>query len=265
MKITVLIENNSKHKDLACEHGLAFYIEYMEKKYLFDSGQSQAMLDNAHKMGISLENLDAIFISHGHYDHSGALAAVMKKNPNVNVYIGKGFFEQKGKLQDGSFNYLGVPEECRTIQAQTGKFKEIAETTIVDDGIMVLADFSSGEDTSFVVEKNLELQPDFFRDEIAVIFKTEKGSVLISGCSHNGILNIIQRTEKYTKNIYALFGGFHTRAFDDGKLKTLAQDILKKGIQHIGISHCTGNRFIEVVDDPAFFPFNSGDIFSTRH
>ena len=86
MKITVLIENTAPEY-LKCEHGLSIYIAYNEKCYLLDTGSSDIFMDNAEVLKTKLENVDAAFLSHGHYDHSGGFEAFFEKNKSAKVYL----------------------------------------------------------------------------------------------------------------------------------------------------------------------------------
>ena len=114
MKITVLIENTAPEY-LKCEHGLSIYIAYNEKCYLLDTGSSDIFMDNAEVLKTKLENVDAAFLSHGHYDHSGGFEAFFEKNQErkslLNRRVLKNFVT---KMIDGVQKYIGLPKEFVT-------------------------------------------------------------------------------------------------------------------------------------------------------
>ena len=112
LKITTLIENQpGQDGRLAFEHGLSLFIEFAGKRLLFDTGQTGAFADNAEKLSIDLSQLDAVILSHGHYDHSGGLARLLPLlSPDTPIYAGKEFFAAKYKKLPGDrFQYNGNP------------------------------------------------------------------------------------------------------------------------------------------------------------
>ena len=110
MKITVLIENTAPEY-LKCEHGLSIYIAYNEKCYLLDTGSSDIFMDNAEVLKTKLENVDAAFLSHGHYDHSGGFEAFFEKNKSAKVYLQESSKELCYKNVDGVQKYIGLPKD----------------------------------------------------------------------------------------------------------------------------------------------------------
>ncbi|MCK4818477.1 MBL fold metallo-hydrolase, partial [bacterium] len=115
MRITTLVENTVFKAGLKAEHGLSFWIEYGEKKLLFDTGQTDLVLQNAQTLGIDLAQADAIVLSHGHYDHTGGLKQVLNIAGNSSVYFHPAAIQAKYHLKDGDIKEIGVTPEIRDI------------------------------------------------------------------------------------------------------------------------------------------------------
>jgi len=108
IRIVTLIENSpGEHLALKTEHGISFYIEKENHTIIFDTGQSGAFIQNARKLGINLEDIEMVAISHGHYDHSGGLRHLVDSVHPFELVVGKGFFNKKYATDGISFEYLG--------------------------------------------------------------------------------------------------------------------------------------------------------------
>ena len=113
-RITVLVENTASGPGLLAEHGLAYWIEYDDRRVLMDSGQGGVLMSNAYKLGIRLTEIDALVLSHGHYDHTGGVAEALKTNQSVTVYAHPAAFAQKfARKTDGTAREIGLPVRCR--------------------------------------------------------------------------------------------------------------------------------------------------------
>ena len=217
LKITTLIENQPDDKgELAFEHGLSLFIEFAGKRLLFDTGQTGAFADNARKLGIDLSRLDAVILSHGHYDHSGGLARLLPLlAPGTPLYVGEGFFRPKykrinlnvskdctipGDLKNpgGSFQYNGNPFPREILAPYQVALRQLGtDTTWLTPKIVIFKGFEKScpfeqPNPRFYTEYGSGLQPDTFDDEIALGLLTGKGLVFLSGCAHPGILNMLQ-------------------------------------------------------------------------
>ncbi len=305
LKITTLIENMpDKEECLACEHGLSLYIEFDGKKILFDTGQTGAFLDNARKLDKPVEDVDYIIISHGHYDHSGGVPGLMEElsigragdipgqkevSRPIPMYIGAEFFDKKYKhLSDGSYRYNGNPfEETLLTNTAIGLHKVHADVTSLSEKILLFKNFKRFTDfekrnEKFVVERaceenpaegtgrvnNHEFQPvpDDFPDEMALGLRTSKGLVLVVGCSHVGIVNIIRNvTERVHDPIHCVLGGTHLIEADEERLKKTTKALLESGISQIAVSHCTGEPGMEYVAGAfgeRFMINNTGNVYT---
>lgn len=238
MKITVLVENTSADARFQSEHGLSLYIETEKYKILFDMGQTDLFAENARKLGVDLTDVDIAILSHGHYDHGGGLKTFMKINEKAPIYISKYAF---GAYYNGTEKYIGLDADLR-------ESKRIVYT----DDVIKLADGltlyhcndreKSYDLGSFGLNKkigDLFLADDFLHEQYLCIEENGK-KVLISGCSHKGILNIV---EWFQPDV--LIGGFHFSKLPlDETLEGYAK-ILNEFDTTYYTCHCTGEKQYE--------------------
>ena len=251
LKITTLIENMQDEKgQLTAEHGFSVFIETEKNKLLFDTGQSGAFIRNAEILGINPADADAVVLSHGHYDHTGGVPLLIqnlkKKTP---FYIGNEFFQKKYKRQeDGTLRYNGNPFPKEMV---TGH--ELAECHYIGDGVTKLSEDmflfknfarvmeNEKVNPNFLVETKNGIETDLFADEIALGIKRKEGLILLVGCSHAGIGNILhQVTERMNIPVAAVVGGTHLVEADGERLSKTAEMFQHYGVKWVAVSHCTG-------------------------
>jgi len=234
MTISVLTDN---HAGSFCqaEHGLSYLIEYDGMKLLFDTGQTDLFMRNAKIMNISLDDIDIIILSHGHFDHGNGLGYLK----GGTLVCHPGCFSKRYRKTDRT--YIGLeftPDEL------SGKFNlitsavpyKIREKIIFLGGIPRVRDFES-QHTSFIFEKG---SPDFVDDDSAVAISMPEGLFIVTGCGHSGIVNTIEHARKVTgeNRIYGILGGFHLKEIDAQTTETINYLRINK-VKHIIPSHCT--------------------------
>jgi 7,8-dihydropterin-6-yl-methyl-4-(beta-D-ribofuranosyl)aminobenzene 5'-phosphate synthase len=217
MKITVLAENSvckTNTLNVKPEHGLSLFVEFDERKILFDTGQSDLFIQNAEKMGIDLSLVDFLVISHGHFDHGGGLKYFLKINKKAKIFL---HINAAHKFYTKIFGfipyYVGLDQK---IVAQNTRIYFIEQDTQIEDKIILLEGFPEvfpqPEANRALFEKTLNgFIADKFTHELAMLLIENDEVVLFSGCSHSGIINIIEEVKLFSKNmrIKATFGGFH--------------------------------------------------------
>ena len=231
MKIVTLMENTSCRADVCAEHGLSLYLETGGHKILFDAGQSAAFADNAEILGVNLEDADFAVLSHGHYDHSGGLGKFLEINASAPVYVSRWAFEPHWE-SDG--RYVGADP---TLQ-ENSRIRYVGEKTVLAEGITLFRLETAPMDTAgLLVEEDGVRKPDDFRHEQYLQVEEAGKKILISGCSHKGILNI---ADAFRPDI--LVGGFHFMKMDDAeKLKAAAKKLLEYDCVYY-TGHCTGQK-----------------------
>lgn len=273
LKITTLIENNSDINNvLINEHGLSLYIEINEKKILFDTGQSGDFIKNAEKLKINLDDLDYVILSHGHYDHSGGFVKfVENSNTSFELITGNGFFNKKYKLiEDESYKFNGNSFDEKFIVQNNIFIKSIDQDIVyIAKDVMVFSNFERTNDfeilnKKFYIKKNDEYILDDFSDEIALGIKHEKGLVIILGCSHAGLVNILETiTKRSGMPIYGVIGGSHLIEADKLRLNNTINYLKEKNIGIFRLSHCTGYKAVGRLEDEfreKFIYNNTGNV-----
>jgi len=249
--ITTLVENSVAQggKAMLAEHGLSFYIESGDRKILFDTGQGLAISNNARVLGIDLNQVDAVVLSHGHYDHSGGLQNVLQTNKKFTLYGHPDVFSPKVKESNGKYKYIGIPIDQHDIvnAGITVEFNrnpiEIAPGVMTSGEIALENDFENVE-AGFFLKNDAAVIRDTLADDQALILDTAKGVVVILGCSHRGVINTLTHVArlKGTAKIHAILGGLHLGQASDGKLAKIIDHLREFKLEMIGVGHCTGPR-----------------------
>lgn len=246
--ITVLVENSVNLRGLKAEHGLAWLIEIGGRRVLFDTGQTELLLDNAGALGCSLEGLDAIVLSHGHYDHTGGLAAVRRLSPAAQVCLHPAAMRPKFNANsDGGGRYIGMPDAGRQAIADAGPkltltaaCQEIVSGLFVTGEIPRLTDFEDVGGHFFLDERCQQADP--LVDDQAVFFQTPTGVVVVLGCAHAGVVNTLTQVERLTtgKRIQAVLGGMHLFNASPERLAATVEALQRRDIPLLAPAHCTG-------------------------
>ncbi len=236
MLIKVLMENTACSDEFICEHGLSLHIETNGKKILFDTGQSGEFATNAEKLGVDLRKIDFAVISHGHYDHGGGIAKFLQHNAKANVYINKHGFEPH---YNGTEKYIGLDTELlnnsQIILTENIDLDKNIKLFTCNEKQLVEPINSAGLN----MEIDGELEAEDFRHEQYMLVTEGDKKILISGCSHKGIINIMNWTKPDV-----LVGGFHFMKLDPNsedreQLDNAVKELNKFNCQYY-TCHCTG-------------------------
>ena len=248
IRITVLVENTVNQRGLKAEHGLACLIEIGGARVLFDTGQTALLLDNAKALGCSLESLDAIVLSHGHYDHTGGLAAVCNLSPTAQVFLHPAALEAKFSANaDGSALFVGMPQASKQAVANAGPkliltptCREVAANLFVTGEIPHQTDFEDVGGRFFLDERCQ--QPDPLADDQALFFQTPEGVVVLLGCAHAGVVNTLIHIKRLTvgKRIHAVLGGMHLGSASPDRMEKTIAHLRQESPNCLRPAHCTG-------------------------
>jgi 7,8-dihydropterin-6-yl-methyl-4-(beta-D-ribofuranosyl)aminobenzene 5'-phosphate synthase len=250
MEVVCLIENQKEDIRLEAEHGLSLFIDDGEKKILFDTGATGKILDNARLLNVKLEEVDLAFISHGHRDHGGGLESFFQVNPDAPVYMCQGAFEKHIRM-DANFS-KDISLDRHVLEEYGHRIHFLKESTRLRKNLYILTaiclkhDVPEGNRLLFK-DSGSKLVPDTFNHELILVLKKKEGLVVFTGCSHQGILNILDTVvENFPDTpLLAVLGGLHLMvppADDPKKLEILADSLLQYPLGKIYTGHCTGTQ-----------------------
>ncbi len=252
MIIKTLAENEAVSAGFKTEHGLSLYIETNQHKILFDLGQSGLFLENARKMQVDITEVDLVVISHGHYDHGGGIKEFLNENTHAKIYLHKKAFENHFARRSDSLAYIGLNQEL----------KDHSRIVLVDDYLRIdkeLELFSavrgrelySTANQVLLMQAGEEVIEDRFEHEQNLIITEDSKLVLVAGCAHNGIVNIVKRMlEIKNRNADYVMGGFHLynpqtkQSEDEDLIKSIGWFLVQTGSQYY-TCHCTGSEAFE--------------------
>lgn len=258
MKIHCLIENTSSAPELVAEHGLSLLIESGPHYILFDAGASPAFAENAARMGLDLGRVDAAVLSHGHNDHGGGMLRFLEINSRSIVWASphaaKPHFNAAGK-DIGLATALTGHDRFRAIPTDA---LELYPGITLHTASSVPQPYPVPDSCMSTVQGGI-LRPDDFRHEIYLLIEENHKKVLFSGCSHRGILNIINH---FQPDVFV--GGFHLMRTPMQELPPIA-DALRQFRTHYFTGHCTGEpafRFLKAQLREQLSSFSSGSFFN---
>ena len=249
MKIISLVENTTNNDEFKCAHGLSLYIETEKHKIIFDVGPNSYFLENAKKLNVNIEDVDIVIISHGHDDHGGGLKTFFSVNSKAKVYIHEGFFKPHFSTSRGPEpRFIGIDKDIEA----NGRFIYTENITKIDDELTIFAnpethDLISQSNKTLLAEYGSGLVPDEFEHEHNLIISYKDKKILLCGCSHRGIVNILSTAEKVIgSQIDYVIGGFHLMNPSTKKVESyellnkIADELLKREKTEYYTCHCTG-------------------------
>jgi 7,8-dihydropterin-6-yl-methyl-4-(beta-D-ribofuranosyl)aminobenzene 5'-phosphate synthase len=256
MKLYTLIEDEKqKNSGFLAEHGLSLYFEHGGKRILFDTGASDAFVYNATLLGIDLNKVDVCVISHAHDDHIGGLESFLGINKHAKVYL-------KTAIQ-GDFYTKNFSKKERT-GLDPSFFHKYADRLHFFDGSIEVAQGVTAASAmkyrrlplyaSLMLEKKGDLfVSDLLDHELYIAIKQEDGVVVLTGCAHHGLLNILNSAQEDFGPIKGVVGGFHLNGSGkhnhmkepESEIVAIAKYLESNKIKKVFTGHCTGARPLE--------------------
>ncbi|MBK1718456.1 MBL fold metallo-hydrolase [Thiocystis violacea] len=244
LTITQLVENAAGGPGLLGEHGAAFFIEADDKCLLFDTGQGLALRHNVERLGVALDRVEAIVLSHGHYDHTGGLSAALDLTGAVDLYLHPEALRPKFNRVGRA---IGAPtEDPETLRPRLRRLLMSREPTLIAPGILLTGEIPRThaiEDSGGPFYRDAQgTQLDSLADDQALAIDTPEGLVVVLGCGHSGVVNTLDWIQHQIpgRPIHAVLGGMHLLGADAARLEFIAQAFERLGIAYLAPNHCTG-------------------------
>jgi 7,8-dihydropterin-6-yl-methyl-4-(beta-D-ribofuranosyl)aminobenzene 5'-phosphate synthase len=256
LSITILVDNLSGDPGLRTEHGFALWIEADERRILFDTGQSGILLGNAERLGIDLSTVDALVISHGHYDHTGGITAILEQNPALPVYCHPAVFTPRYSTSQGRPRPIGIGKKnadalhraiytLHWVNAPLSLGGDIGITGPVPRT-------TSFEDTGGAFSLDPEAgRPDPIEDDLSLWLRTPRGQWVVTGCCHAGLVNTLLQVQTLTgeQPVTAIIGGFHLLHASSERLAKTAGHLQSMAIERLVPCHCTGESAVAYLQE----------------
>lgn len=250
MKIVILMEDTCGDPSCSYEHGLSVYVETKKHKLLIDTGATDAFMHNAAKLSIDLTKVDTVILSHGHYDHAGGILSFYEQNKTARIYMQR---SACGDHYHGE-RYIGIDKRIEKLDS----VRMLDGDDRLDEELFLFSGITGRE---YFAESNLALSkrdggetiPDDFAHEQCLVITQDGENTLISGCAHNGILNIISRyRQMFAQDPVQVISGFHMMkkdAYTNEEAETIKRTAQRLcGMETIFYTgHCTGDQAMQLM------------------
>lgn len=251
INLTVLCENSvAGTTRLIGEHGWSVGITTSSHHILFDTGQGLGIVNNSELLNFDLAKVEKIILSHGHYDHCSGLPLVLPLTGKINIYAHEQAFNRRYHEQPNRGNVRDIGIQCTQshLESLGGRFifnkdfSEIADGIYLSGEIPRITPFEKPDPTLKQPDYSDALQQDPLLDDQTLIIESMQGLILILGCAHAGLINILHHVQKQLPNrpIHTVIGGTHLGFADDEQFTATVKALENFHIQRLAASHCTG-------------------------
>lgn len=249
--ITVLTDNTvPERSDALAEHGFAALVETETCRILFDTGKGRTVVHNAAVLGADLAGVDRIVLSHAHGDHTGGLAEVLqvRRGTPTDVLAHPDVFAERFRVKDGARIFGGIPFRRGYLEKLGARFAFNREPVEVAAGVLLTGEvprvtvFEGGDMGNRSIVRQGEVEPDLLLDDQSLVLRTAQGLVLLLGCAHAGMVNVLHHAIRATgvEEILAVVGGTHIGLSGEEQRERTIEALAGFRIRHLIPAHCTG-------------------------
>ncbi len=253
--IQILCDNNIGRMDFLGEHGFAAHVNHDSGAYLFDTGQGMTLPHNVRQGGLRLEDLDAVILSHGHYDHTGGLAWVLEKTGPIDIHAHPDVFTPHLARVESDPSQpprpVGCPRTQADLESAGGRFVFHAATAQLAPGLWFISGYErqpaqTPDDGKLVLAGADGPIPDPIAEDASLLLETRSGPILLLGCAHGGLLNILDhiRERLGVRRLHAVLGGTHLMFYASAQIDAVIEALECFAVALVGVSHCTGDQAV---------------------
>lgn len=265
-KLRILVDNQAA-TGLKSEHGFSVWIEAGGKRILFDTGQGSALRPNTQYTRNDPIKADVLVLSHGHYDHTGAVDYVLERNPDIQVFAHTDVLRQRYSLHpDQPPKDISMPSEQQLMieDLPDSQLNWISGPMQIADGVWVSGPIPRThplEDTGgpFFLDPDGK-EPDLIPDDQTLWAETSKGLLVVCGCCHSGLINTVDYVRKISRSdrFWGIVGGFHLKSASESRLKATVEMLQEINPAFVVPCHCTGEAAIVYLKQNPSIPVQAG-------
>jgi 7,8-dihydropterin-6-yl-methyl-4-(beta-D-ribofuranosyl)aminobenzene 5'-phosphate synthase len=253
LSLITLGENTASQRDILGEWGWSLLVRFGERAVLLDAGPGDSTLHNALALRQDLRAVEAVVLSHGHYDHTGGLLPLLDEihRERLPVYAHPAAWGAKysRSRKTGRYRFVGIPWRREEAERLGASFMLASQPTWLTEDILASGpvpmenDLETVDDTLFLREGEGYV-PDRLEDDQALFLKTDLGLIVLLGCAHRGVLNTLALARRLTgmHQVYLVLGGTHLKSADEEHVERRVAGLRRAGVEWLGVSHCTGSR-----------------------
>jgi len=259
LRVIVLRNETAAREGMLTGHGLAMLVRNSAGSIMFDTGDSADTWRNAEALGIDLSEVCCVALSHGHYDHTNGLPALLKRLGGVMVTAHPAVFEPRwADRPGGERDYIGPPATRGELEALGAVFRLSKDAVPVAPGIITTGEVPRVSDLApesphLLVQRppdaSGQVMEDDFADDISLIARMGEGQVLLTGCAHAGLVNIVSRATKLVGRCpVSIAGGTHLAHESEERIAAVAREIYERGVRQVVPMHCSGERGADLLE-----------------
>lgn len=250
----LLLRDNHARPGLGAGHGLSMLARTPAGTFLLDTGDSAETWVNADAMNVDLTEATAVVLSHGHYDHTNGLPTLLTRVGRLPVIAHPAVFEPRWSQRGTERVFIGPPADAEELEAMGAELQLSADPVTIIPGAQTTGEVPRGgglapQSPHLLVERGGEVIEDDFIDDISVIVSLDEGEVLLTGCAHAGLVNIVDRAIDVVGHCpRAIAGGTHLRDETQERIARVADELTARGVEQIVPLHCSGDRGAELME-----------------